>query len=474
MNHKEFNEGELGKVPPQAVDVEETILGIFMLDSSVYDELRGKLFDDIFYQEKHAIIFRAIGDVASAGMTPDILSVKEQLLKDGNLDNIGGATYLSSLVNKVTSTTMAQQYLLILLEKYIKRQFIAIGNELMSGGFDDSVEIGDLLDSGYNKLEGITMIITGQRNVRRNIGDIAEESVSAAVLRKKNRLEGIINGIPTPLQELTKKTGGWMRGDMIVVAGRPGMGKTSVSLACMMAASKAGYWVNMYSLEMTDVRLVDRVICGLAGVEAEKYRDGYLSVEEIKKVEEAKNELVDERVIIDANPIVDMEYIHAQSRVAKNKGMCDMIIIDYLQLVETQKSKNMNRENEVSKLSRKAKIIAKDLNIPVLLLAQLNRGVELRGKDKRPMLADLRESGAIEQDADIVAFIYRPEVYGILEFEDGESTNGVGEILIEKHRNGSVGKVLFSYSKDLTRIYDYEKLPDYNIPEEEPEDRTLF
>ena len=272
--------------------------------------------------------------------------------------------------------------------------------------------------------------------------------------RMQLQMEGKAVGIPTPIQLLTKMLTGWQPSTLVVIAGRPSMGKTALALSSMLVAAQHGVHVNMFSLEMPGVRLTDRLLCGVAEVNHTQYREGAITESEAQKIEKAAGKLEKLPIHIDDFALSTMDYIRSRARINKRKGECGMIIIDYLQLLNIPNSKNQNRERDVADLSWKSKSLARELKVPVLLLSQLNRQCEAR-IDRRPLLSDLRESGSIEQDADIVLLLHRPEIYGILE-EDQQPITGRGEIIVAKHRDGVQGIIYFGYNDSLTRIHDYK------------------
>ena len=279
-----------------------------------------------------------------------------------------------------------EYHLRILIQKYVQREFIRISSEVQGKAYDDTFDIEDIFSYLNNEQDRLTRIIFSQATSN-YISYFIDAAKQQYLERERRAKQGLAPGIVTPVTDLTKTIGGWMNGDLVIIAGRPSMGKTAFALSAIRKAAEAGAWVNVYSLEMSGERLVDRMLCGHAGVNYSKYRDGMLNVDEYEKIEVASEELADRQIFIDPSPIVNIEYILAKSRVMKRKNECDMIVIDYLQLIgSSNERKNGTREQDVSDMSRKAKLLAQEIGVPVLLLAQLSRAVELRGGDKRPQL----------------------------------------------------------------------------------------
>ncbi len=456
FNNNRFNivDLDLGKLPPQAVDLEEAVLGALMLDREAIDIVMPILAPEYFYKDVHQKIYSAIVKLDAESNPIDILTVTEQLRKDDCLDEVGGPFYVTMLTNKIASSAHIEFHSRMIAEKYFLREMIRISSEMSRISFESDAEIEKLIDFTSQQFDSLTTKVFGKK-AGNDLSSLLRRSINEYYQRSILRQSGLVSGIKTPVRKLTEFTAGWQKGDLIIIAGRPSMGKTAVVLATLKEAAKNGEFPAVFSLEMSGVRLVDRLLCGEANISAERFRNGELFPDEAHKMEEAAGRLIDLGIYIDDNPGVSMEYIKNKARTLKRKGQCSMIVVDYLQLVEGSKEKGKTREQEVSEISRKAKLIAKELDVPFILLAQLNRSCELRGGDKRPNISDLRESGAIEQDADVIILLYRPEYYGFLQDADGNSTKGMGEFIIGKQRNGKVGPVFFGYNESLTRIFDY-------------------
>jgi len=455
-----------GKLPPQAIDLEEAVLGQLMLERRAI-ETGSKILDvGVFYKESHQCIYGAIKYLYDHDEPVDILTVTNQLRNLGTLELSGGPFYITQLTSRVASSANIEHHCGILMQKYFKREMIKIGTEMIRTSFEDETDAFDVLDQSDQQFANINEMLArgGNMNHISVIGDKAEESLKR---REKLAKENKTTGIPTGLTDLNKMTGGWQPADLVIIGARPGMGKTAAALKFVKEAAENGVAVCMYSLEMQDISLYDRLVLSVADIDVDKYRSGYVTKQDWTEFYRAKAIIAKLPIYVDDNPMVSMRYVKGHSKTMHRKGKCGMIVVDYLQLAEMKtEERGRSREQEVTKASRDAKIIAKLLNIPFILLSQLNRAVEARGNvNKKPQLSDLRESGAIEQDADVVIFIYRPWMYGVKEDDNGTSTEGVGEFIIAKHRNGPTGEVFFEHNKSLTRICDFNKLgaiPDNN------------
>ncbi|MCA1752420.1 MAG: replicative DNA helicase [Flavobacteriales bacterium] len=445
---------ELGKIPPQAIDLEEAVLGALMLEREALNEVIDILKAESFYKDAHQKIFAAIQTIFQRSEPVDILTVTAELRSQGELDVVGGAYYISYLTNRVASSANIQFHARIISQKHILRELIRISSQTITEAYEESTDVFELLDRSEQEL-----FTVAQGNIRKeydtmsDVIKIAIENIEAA---KKNT-DGV-SGVPTGFHALDRVTSGWQNSDMVVIAARPGMGKTAFVLS--MARNIAVDFnipVAIFSLEMASVQLVNRLISGETGIKAEKLRKGNLEDHEFTQLHTRIKKLAKAPIYIDDTPSLSIFELRAKARRLKSKHNISCIIIDYIQLMTGgSDNKNGNREQEISMISRSIKTIAKELNIPILALSQLSRAVETRGGDKRPMLSDLRESGAIEQDADIVSFIYRPEYYDLHEDEDGNSLAGVGQIIIAKHRNGALETVSLKFEKEFAKFGNLE------------------
>lgn len=430
-----------GKLPPQAVDLEETLLGALMLEKGPVNDVIDILKPESFYKDAHKKIYAAIQDLFGDSQPIDILTVTQQLRSKGELEEVGGAFYVSQLTNRVASAAHAEAHARIIAQKYILRELIRISGTVIQKAYDETSDVFDLLDEAESLLFEVA-----EGNIRKNYDSMAQlmrQAVSG--IEEAMQREDGVSGIPTGFTKLDRVTSGWQPSDMIVLAARPGMGKTAFVLS--MARNTAVDYdkgVAVFSLEMSSVQLVNRMISGEAGISGEKLRKGDLSQAEFQQLHEKTSRLAKAPLFIDDTPALSIFELRAKCRRLKQQHDIQLVIIDYLQLMSAG-GNGGNREQEISTISRSIKEIAKELNVPIIALSQLSRSVESRGGDKRPMLSDLRESGAIEQDADIVCFIYRPEYYGMTEWPDNTPCDGQGEIIIAKHRNGSLEDVRLKF-----------------------------
>jgi len=446
-----------GRVPPQAVDLEKAVLGAMMLEKNAVTETIDILSQESFYDPKHQYIFAVIKDLFGTSKPIDILTVTDKLQKNGELEAAGGAAYISQLTSRVASTAHVEYHARIISEKHIKRELIRMCGEVMKEAFDDTNDVFDVL----NKAEGDLFKIA-ENNMGKAV-DVMQNVVRAAIeeIEKAAQNTDGISGIPSGFYALDKITAGWQRSDMIVIAARPAMGKTAFVLS--MARNTAvdhNQGVAIFSLEMSSVQLVKRLIASETRLPAEKLRKGDLRDDEFQQLHTRISKLATAPIYIDDTPGISIFDLRAKCRRLKMQYDIQMVIIDYLQLMTAGGKSQGNREQEISSISRSIKEIAKELNVPMIALSQLSRSVEQRGGDKRPILSDLRESGAIEQDADIVSFIYRPEYYGFLQDEEGNSNAGVGEIIIAKHRNGALDSVRLRFIGQYARFDNLETFED--------------
>ena len=451
---------EKGKIPPQAIDLEEVVLGAMMIDKKGVDEVIDILSPEAFYKDAHKYIFEAIFKLFENSEPIDLLTVSSQLKKDEKLELVGGDFYLISLTQRVSSSAHIEFHARIILQKYIQRSLIKISNEIIEEAYDETKDVFDLLDNAEAKLYEVT-----QGNVKKST-----ETAQSLVIQAKKKIEEISNkeglsGIPTGFDKLDKLTSGWQPSDLIIVAARPGMGKTALTLT--MARNIAVDFNNpvaFFSLEMSSVQLITRLISSETGLSSEKLRTGKLEKHEWEQLNVKVKTLEKAPLYIDDTPSLSIFDLRAKARRLASQYGIKMIMIDYLQLMTAGGSqKGGNREQEISMISRNLKALAKELNVPVIALSQLSRAVETRGGSKRPLLSDLRESGAIEQDADIVSFIYRPEYYKIDEWDDEERspTEGQGEFIVAKHRNGGLENIRLKFIGHLGK---FDNLDDFDTP----------
>lgn len=447
---------QFGKVPPQATELEEVVLGAAMLETAGVEILiRIISSPEVFYSRAHQIIMQAIIDLYAINSPVDILTVTEQVRKIGELESVGGPYYISQLTSRIASAENIETHIRIIQEKYFQREIILLSAQLTALAYDDTQDAFDTLDAADHGIQRIIDLSTSGSTAE-SIGALVEKSIKSLDRREQQAKSGKLSGVNTGLKELNRRTQGWQPSDLIVLASRPGMGKTASMLFFAISAAKSGNAVCIYSLEMSAVRLSDRLILSVCDISVDRFRSGFINDEDRQELEKAKEQLKHLPIYVDDNPVVTMRYIRSHARMMQRRGKCTMIMVDYLQLADMRlEEKGRNREQEVAQTSRAAKIVAKTLRVPFLLLSQLSRSVEKRGGDMRPMLSDLRESGAIEQDADLVIFIHRPAYYGVIEDSAGTSTIGVMEYIITKNREGALGTVVLKHNESLTKIFDY-------------------
>ena len=451
---------EMGKLPPQAGDLEEAVLGALMLERDAINDIIDILKPESFYRENHQKIFSAIQELFQNSQPIDILTVTTELRKRGELELVGGAYYISFLTNRVASSANIQFHARIISQKHILRELIRISSATIRDAYEESTDVFNLLDKAESDL-----FTVAQGNIRKDFSSMSEvikESIASIEAARKNQ-DGV-SGVPTGFTALDRVTSGWQKSDMVVIAARPGMGKTAfvLSMARNMAV-EFSVPVAIFSLEMASVQLVNRLISGETGIKGEKLRKGDLKDYEFTELHSKIKKLSTAPIYIDDTPSLSVFELRAKARRLKQKHGIQCIIIDYLQLMTAGgDNRSGNREQEISTISRTIKTIAKELEIPILALSQLSRAVETRGGDKKPMLSDLRESGAIEQDADIVSFIYRPEYYDITQDEDGNPTQGIGQIIIAKHRNGALDTVSLKFVKEFAKFDNLDV--EFNAP----------
>ncbi|MBE0641082.1 MAG: replicative DNA helicase [Bacteroidales bacterium] len=444
---------EHGKIPPQALELEEAVLGAIMLEKNALTAVIDILKADVFYKEAHQLIFSAITRLFNRSEPIDILTVTQDLKKEGDLDIVGGPYYISQLTNRVASSANVEFHARILLQKYIQRELIRISSEIIRDSFEDTSDVFDILDKAEQELFSIS-----ENNFRRdydNMHHLVREAIEDIENARKH--DGNLRGVPSGYTSLDRITAGWQGSDLIVLAARPGMGKTAFALS--MARNIAVDFkkaVAVFSLEMSAVQLVTRLISAETELPADKLKKGNLEDYEWEQLNTKVSNLIDAPILIDDTPALSIFELRAKCRRLKAQHDIQMVIIDYIQLMSTANSNAGNREQEISHISRSLKSLAKELDIPVLTLSQLNRSVETRGGSKKPILSDLRESGAIEQDADMVLFIYRPEYYKIDEDDKGP-TRGMADIIIAKHRNGALADIRMRFIDKFARFEELDE-----------------
>jgi len=445
---------DFGKIPPQAIELEEAVLGAIMLEKEAILQVIDILKPESFYKDEHQKIYQAIVDLTSANKVIDLLTVTEELRKNKTLEEVGGPVFITQLTTRVASAAHLEFHARIVAQKHIQRELIRVSSEIQYRAFDESTDVDDLLDFSEAELFHIAQ------------GNIKKESQKVNVLIKEailqmeeasKRADSLI-GIPSGFTKLDRLTNGWQNSDLVIVAARPSMGKTAfvLTMARNMAVEH-NRAVAIFSLEMASMQLVNRLIVAETELPSNRIRNGKLADFEWEQLDYKIKKLVDAPIFIDDTPAISVFELRAKARRLKRQFNIDILIIDYLQLMTGTPDTRGNREQEVSTISRALKSIAKELNIPVIALSQLNRSVEIRSGSKRPQLSDLRESGAIEQDADMVMFIHRPEKYGLMEDENGNSLRGLAEIILAKHRNGPIGDIFLKFKDEFAKFTELEE-----------------
>ena len=461
-----------GKLPPQALDMEEAVLGALMLEKDALTTVIDILSAESFYKDAHQKIYSAISRLFQNSEPIDILTVTQELRKSGELDIIGGPYYISLLTNRVASAANIEYHARIILQKHIQRELIRISSETIKEAYEDTTDVLQLLDKAEKNLFTIA-----EGNIKKKVQSISDIiGIAIKQIEAAKKHESGVTGVPSGFTELDRVTSGWQKSDLVILAARPGMGKTAFVLS--MARNAAVQFkkpVAVFSLEMSSIQLITRLISSETELSAEKLKKGQLASHEWEQLNSKIGRLTEAPIYIDDTPGLSVFELRAKCRRLKAQHDIQLIIIDYLQLMTVGgEGKGVgNREQEISTISRSLKSIAKELEVPVIALSQLSRAVESRGGDKRPMLSDLRESGAIEQDADMVTFIYRPEYYGLDQDESGNSMAGVAEIIIAKHRNGALENVKLRFIANLAKFTDLsgmDYIEDYTLPPLNPSD----
>ena len=452
-----------GKVPPQAKDLEEAVLGAIMLEKTAFDTVVEILKPECFYVEAHQRIFSAMQNLANKSQPIDILTVAEELRSREELEMVGGPYYVTKLTNTVVSSAHIGAHARIVLQKFIQRELIRISGEIIGDAYEDSTDVFELLDDAETKLFEIT-----NNHLRKDYN-----SIDTVLVNTIKRIEDLrqrnedVTGVPSGFSGLDRVTYGWQNTDLIILAARPAVGKTAFALNlarnAVMHPTKPTP-VALFSLEMSAGQLVQRILSAESEIWLEKIARGKMEEHEMKQLyARGIQRLSQAPLFIDDTPALNIFELRAKCRRLKNKHNIGMVIIDYLQLMSgTGENRSSNREQEISNISRNLKGLAKELNVPIIALSQLSRAVEQRGAkegSRIPQLSDLRESGAIEQDADMVMFLYRPEYYDINSNAEGENTKGLTEVKIAKHRNGTLETVKLKALLHIQKFTNWDEDP---------------
>ena len=443
-----------GTLPPQATELEEAVLGALMLDKDSIVTVQEFITPDAFYDPIHRTVYKAIEDLSRELKPIDLYTVTERLKSEGQLKEVGGAPYLAQLTQKVGSAAHVEFHAKIIAQKYVQRELIRSSTEIQRMSYDESKDVTDLI--GFAEQE---IFRVAEGHVKRSVMDA--KSVLAKTLKsieEAGKNKDSFSGVPSGFVGIDRETLGWQPSDLVILAARPAMGKTAFVLTMARNITVDHERpVAFFSLEMSAEQLMKRLIIAESGLDGTSVKSGKLTPEQWRHLEVSTKPLGSAPLYIDDTPALSVFEFRSKARRLKMHNNIQLIVIDYLQLMTTgESSAKGNREQEVATISRTLKAIAKELNVPIIALSQLSRQTELRGGNKRPQLSDLRESGAIEQDADIVAFIHRPEYYGMTEDENGQSTAGMAEFILAKHRNGSVGTINLRFRKEQARFLDYD------------------
>ena len=442
-----------GHLQPQALDVEKTVLGALMIDKDAYSVVCEILHPESFYEPRNQKIYAAIRELSMKEKPVDIVTVTDQLSKSGDLEDVGGPVYIAELSGRVASSANIEYHANIIAQKFLARQLISFASDVETKAFDETIDVDDLMQHAEGALFELS-----QKNMKKDYTQVDPVIKNALdIISKAAANTDGLTGVPTGYHKLDEYTSGWQSSDLVIIAGRPAMGKTSfaLSLAKNIAADYKQP-VAFFSLEMSNVQLVDRLISNVCEIQGSHLQSGQLTPDEWDRLDKRINGLYGSPLFVDDTPGLSVFELRTKARRLVREHGVKLIMIDYLQLMNANGMRFGNRQEEVSTISRSLKGLAKELNIPILALSQLNRGVESRegNEGKRPQLSDLRESGAIEQDADMVLFVHRPEYYRIYQDEHGNDLHGVAQILIAKHRKGGTGDVNLHFRGEFTRFED--------------------
>ncbi len=452
----------LRKVPPQNLEAESSVLGGILLENEAVNQVLELLRPEDFYRESHRKVFRAIVELSDRSEPVDLITLSDFLKNRGDLEAVGGTAYLASLADFVPTAANITHYARIVREKSILRSLISTATEIATRGYEEQGNVEEFLDSAEKVIFDIS-----EKKIKASfvaVGDMIKDTLKT--VEKLYERKEMVTGVPTGYNDLDKLTAGLQPAELIIVAGRPGMGKTAFALNIAANAAFTGAGVAVFSLEMAKEQLVLRMLCSEARVDSSKVRSGYLGERDFPQLAKAAGRLHEAPIYIDDTPAISVLELRAKARrlVRDRSKKIGLIIVDYLQLMRGMGTAS-NREQEISEISRSLKALAKELSVPVIALSQLNRRVEDRS-DRRPMMSDLRESGAIEQDSDVIIFIYRDEVYN----KSDESKKGLAEIIVAKQRNGPIDTVTLTFLNVYTRFENYTERDDLEYSYDEAEE----
>lgn len=451
-----------GHLQPQAIDIEKVVLGALMIDKDAFTVVSEIIKPETFYEARHQKIYEAVQSLNLQEKPVDIMTVTEELRHKGTLEDVGGPAYVVELSSQVASSAHIEYHAHILAQKFLARQLIQFASMIETDAFDETVDVDDLMQ----KAEGALFEIS-QKNMLQDYVqiDTIVNQAHQLLLQASNR-EGGLTGVPSGFRKLDDITAGWQPSDLVIIAGRPAMGKTSFALSIAKnVAIDYRKPIAFFSLEMNNVQLVNRLISNVCSIPGNKILNGQLTPDEWERFDSNIRKMQGAPIYVDDTPGLSIFELRTKARRLVREHGIELLMIDYLQLMNANGMRFNSRQEEVSTISRSLKGLAKELNIPVLALSQLSRAVEQRDgpEGKRPQLSDLRESGAIEQDADMVLFVHRPEYYHILQDEKGNDLHGMAQIIIAKHRKGATGDVLLNFRGEYTRFSNPEDI-DFNAP----------
>ena len=444
-----------GHLQPQALDVERAVLGALMKDKDAYAIVCELLYPESFYEKRNQKVYAAIRYLSMAEKPVDILTVSDQLARNGELDEVGGPVYITELAARVSTSANVEYHARIIAQKFLARQLISFAGDISTKAFDETIDVDDLMQHAEGALFELS-----QKNMKKDYTQIDPViSQAVKVIQEAAKNTDGLTGIASGYHALDDKTSGWQNSDLVIVAGRPAMGKTAFALS-MAKNIAADYKQPMafFSLEMSNQQLINRLLSNVCEVEGKKILNGQLAPDEWDRLDKRVNNLLGAPLYVDDTPGLSVFELRTKARRLVREHGVKIIMIDYLQLMNANGMRFSSRQEEVSTISRSLKGLAKELDIPIIALSQLNRGVESREglEGKRPQLSDLRESGAIEQDADMVIFVHRPEYYHIYQDDNGRDLHGMAQIIIAKHRKGATGDVLLTFRGEFTRFENPE------------------
>lgn len=450
MKQEHLSEYVFGKVPPSDPDIEQAVLGAVIVDNSVIDKVIDRLRPDVFYKEANQGVCAALVSLAKKSMPIDMLTVTNELKEMGTLEDVGGPFYVVELAGRVASAAHIEHHIDIIYGKYIQRKLGDFGMRLVREAYEETVPVKELLQSAEKGIFEVTN--EGAKKKVESISDIVAKSIKK--LEEASKTANGLTGVPCGFTTLDRVTGGWQDTDLIILAARPSQGKTALGLNIAKGAAEMNRPVAFFSLEMSNVQLVNRLLASDAEINGEHILRGTMGDGDWGRLMVSAEAVSNLPLFIDDTSSLNILELKSKCRKLKMDHNIKLIVVDYLQLMTGERQRGDSRDREIGTISAGLKAIAKELEVPVIALSQLSRDNEKRGGSKRPVLSDLRESGNLEQDADIVMFIHRPEYYGITEDEEGNSLKGVAEIIFAKHRNGAVGGVELTFKPEFTKFSD--------------------